>query len=95
MWEQILSSALGIIIGTLVVMGLGVIFLPIMFKLSAKKIMLQIGELLSDDKKKGAMRQWFEEVIQSGISNALQDKKIRKVVLEILEITKEKITKEK
>lgn len=93
MWDQVLSSALGIIIGTLVVMILGVVFVPLMFKFSAKKIMKQIGELLSDDKNKGAMQKWFEEVIQAGISNALKDPKIKKIVLEILELTKEKIKK--
>ena len=94
MIEEIISSAVGIILGTLIVMVLGMVFVPFMLKLGAKKIADVIANILTSKESKGRIQEWFEDVIKNGISNALKDKKIRKIVLEILELTKERIEKE-
>ena len=73
MWEQIISTAFGIIIGTVLVMFLGTLFIPIMFKMSAHKIITQLGQVFSTEENKGEIRHWFEEVIRDGIRDVIRD----------------------
>ena len=91
MLEQIVSSMIGITLGTLIVMGLGTITIPIMIKRSGKKIVETFFETVTDPGTKGRMKQWFEDVIKDGISEALKDPKVKKATLAILDAIEEKV----
>ena len=73
MWEHIFSTALGIILGTFIVMLIGALFIPIFFKLNANRIMKQLCNILSTEQNKGTMRLWFEDVIHDGIRDVMLD----------------------
>jgi hypothetical protein len=73
MWEYIFSTALGIIIGTFIVMLLGALFTPILFKLNANRIIRQLSNIISTNESKGTMRLWFEETIRDGMRDVVRD----------------------
>lgn len=93
MIEEILSSMIGIVFGTIIVMVIGAYLIPIMLKRSGSKLVETFFEVVDDPEKKGKMKQWFEDVIKNGISEALKDPKVKKATLATLDAIESSVKK--
>jgi len=90
--EEILIQFAIVIVASLIVS----VIVPIMFFTVLKGALSSslssfTSKLISDEMKKKAS-EWLQEVVKNGISEALKDEDVKKMVMEILDLTRKIIT---
>jgi len=85
--EDLISS----IIVTLIGFILGGIILTMIGAFSIKFFIKRIVRELTDEEAKGRFTGWVEDVLVRSIQNSLKDKKVRKLIVECLELAMEKL----
>jgi hypothetical protein len=81
--SAILSSVIGFVVGGLIM----IVFGALTIKFFIKRVILE----LTSTEVKGRFALWIEEVLANSIKKSLEDEKIRKIVLDILEVIKERL----
>lgn len=79
----IVSSIIGFVVGGLIM----IVFGALTMKFFIKRIIFE----LTSKEVKGRFAEWIEDVLANSIRKSLEDKKIRKIVLDILEVVKERL----
>jgi hypothetical protein len=82
-FSGIISSIIGFVVGGLIM----IVFGALTIKFFIKRIILE----LTSTEVKGRFALWIEDVLVNGIKKSLEDEKIRKIVLDILEVIKERL----
>ena len=80
---SIVYSIVGFIIGSLIIMGIGIT----VSKYAVKRI---VKEVVSDETKR-KITKWLEEGIRNGIGSALQDEEVRDLIIRILELSEKRL----
>jgi hypothetical protein len=86
--EDVLVSLAVVIVGSLIA---SIIFPIIFLKMLHKLIQSSATKFISHEMKKKAS-EWLQEVVKNGISEALKDEDVKKMVVGILELTRKIIT---
>jgi len=84
--EDLISS----IIVTLIGFILGGIILTIIGAFSIKFFIRRIVKELTNEEAKSRFTKWIEDVLVRSLQNSLKDKKVRKLIVESLELAIEK-----
>lgn len=87
---EVLEHLLIVVIGSL--LG-SAIFAFVFIYILKHTIFSSAAQLVSDEARKKAA-EWLEKVIEKGINRVLKDPAVKKIVIEILNIVKEKLIKE-
>ncbi|MHC1624726.1 MAG: hypothetical protein ACXQS2_01835 [Methermicoccaceae archaeon] len=80
---MVLINVLGFLIGGILMIVIGAVSV----KFFTRRI---IREAISDETKE-KIAEWFEDVLKNGVSEALKDEDVRKIILEILEVGEKKL----
>lgn len=83
MIEQIISHLLGFLIG-------GALF-TIVSMFTLKFFIRRILKELTSTKQKSRFGLWLQEIIKDSLVKSLDDPKIKKITIEVLELVKEKL----
>jgi len=83
MIEQILSQIIGFLIGGALFTVVGLFTLRFFIQRILKE--------LTNDEQKSRLGTWLQDVIKNSLVKSLDDPKIKKITIEILELVKEKL----
>ena len=87
---EVLEHLLIVVIGSL--LG-SAIFAFVFIYILKHTIFSSAAQLVSDEARRKAA-EWLEKVIEKGINRVLKDPAVKRIVIEILDIVKEKLIKE-
>ena len=85
-FEHLLIVVIGSLLGS-------AIFAFVFIYILKHSIFSSAAQLVSDEARRKAA-EWLEKVIEKGINRVLKDPAVKKIVIEILDIIKEKLIKE-
>ena len=84
---MVFINVLGFLIGGLLMIVIG----SVSVKFFTRRI---VREVISEETKE-RVASWFEDVLKNGVSEALKDEDVRKIIIEILEVGEKKLKGEK
>lgn len=84
---MVFINVLGFLIGGLLMIVIG----SVSVKFFTRRI---VREVVSEETKE-RVASWFEDVLKNGVSEALKDEDVRKIIIEILEVGEKKLKGEK
>lgn len=85
--EAIFTHLLIVVAGSLI----GSLIFTSVFIIILKHTILTSAHKLISQETKRKVAEWLEEVVRNGISDALKDERVKKIVEEILELVKDKL----
>jgi len=80
---MVLINVLGFLIGGILMIIIG--------SLSVKFFTRRVVQEVISEETKERVASWFEDVLKNGVSEALKDEDVRKIILEILEVGEKKL----